>query len=356
MYMGAQIYISVSSSGDCGSFDQITPQPDEQSGDIRVRTVFVSGLGREVPVLGFGCASLGSRVSESQGLRALSYAFERGVGWYDVAPAYGDGEAEGILGKFLAGRRERVVVCTKFGIPRPVVSPLMRLFRPAARAMAKALPLLSRQPLRTHRPRSKSRLRADQIEGSVIESLRRLRTDFIDVLALEEPNPEDCLNEAILRELRRVLEKGYVRCVAIAGSPEAIAAGARAPEIFKIAQVADNPFVEALGRTKQAAGDGAKFFYVTHGVFGLGAHERLSHLLVGDGGRLGALASQLAYGPPFMAAEMLLDYAFAVNPDGAVLASMFTQAHIDTNCARARRPPRRDIGPFMQKFVIAAKQ
>ncbi len=320
-----------------------------------MRTVFVSGLGREVPVLGFGCASLGSRVSESQGLRALGYAFERGVGWYDVAPAYGDGEAEGILGKFLTGRRERVVVCSKFGIPRPVVSPLMRLLRPAARAMAKALPLLSRRKAGPIRIKYKNRLRAEQIEGSVIESLRRLRTDYIDVLALDEPSPQDCANEAVLRELRRVLEKGYVRCVAIAGSPEAVAVGARAPEIFKIAQLPDNPFMETLARTKHALVDGAKFFFVTHGVFGMGAHERLSHLLVGDGGRLGALASQLAYGPPFMASEMLLDYAFATNPDGVVLASMFTQAHIDTNCARAARPPRRDICPFMQKFVIAAK-
>jgi aryl-alcohol dehydrogenase-like predicted oxidoreductase len=319
-----------------------------------VRTVFVPGLGREVQVLGFGCASLGSRVSESQGLRALGYAFERGICWYDAAPAYGDGEAEGILGKFLAGRRERLVVCTKFGIPRPVVPPLTRLLRPAARAMAKALPQLSRRKASPNQINYKSRLRAEQIEGSVIESLRRLRTDYIDVLALDEPSPQDCANEAVLHELRRVLEKGYVRCVAIAGSPEAVAAGARAPEIFKIAQLSDNPFLETLARTKNALAD-AKFFLVTYGVFGMGAHERLSHLLVGDGGRLGALASQLAYGPPFMAGEMLLDYAFAANSGGVVLASMFTQAHIDTNCARAARPPRRDIGPFMQKFVIAAK-
>lgn len=321
-----------------------------------MRTVFVSGFGRDVPVLGFGCASLGSRVSETQGLRALNYAFERGVRWYDVAPAYGDGEAEGILGKFLSGRRDSVVICTKFGIPRPVVPPLMRFLRPAARALAKALPQLSgtRRKAGTNRIKYKNRLRADQIEGSVVESLRRLRTDYIDVLALDEPSPQDCTNEAVLRELRRVVEKGYVRCVAIAGSPEAVAAGARVPELFKIAQLADNPFFETVARTKSALAGDATFFFVTHGVFGFGAHERLSHLLVGDGGRLGALASQLAYGPPFMAGEMLLDYAFATNPDGVVLASMFTQAHIDSNCARAARPPRRDIGPFMQKFVISA--
>ena len=317
-----------------------------------MRTVFVSGLGREVSALGFGCASLGSRVSETQGLRALNYAFERGISWYDVAPAYGDGEAEGILGKFLSGRRDRVAICTKFGTPRPVVSPLMRLLRPAARAMAKVLPRLSGNPASSSQLWQKNRLHAEQIESSVIESLRRLRTDYIDVLALDEPSPQDCLNEAVLRELRRVIEKGYVRCVAIAGAPEAVLAGARAPGLYKIAQLPDNPFSQTVARVKDALAGDAKFFFVTHGVFG--AQDRLAHLLVGDGGRLGALASQLAYGPPFMASEMLLDYAFATNPEGVVLASMFSQAHIDMNCARASRPPRKDIGPFMQKFVIAA--
>ena len=321
-----------------------------------MRTVFFSGLGRQVSALGFGCAALGSRVSESQGLRALAYAFERGIVWYDAAPAYGDGEAEGILGKFLGGRRDRVVICTKFGNPRPVVSPLMRLLRPAARAMARALPRWEGKKASGNRTWNKDRLRADQIEGTVIESLRRLRTDYIDVLALDEPSPQDCGNEAILRELRGVLDKGYVRCVAIAGAPEALAAGARATELYKIAQLSDNPFSQTIARVKNApegGSGGAKFFFVTHGVFGMGAQERLSHLLVGDGGRLGALASQLAYGPPFMASEMLLDYAFAANPEGVVLATMFTQSHIDMNCARAARQPRKDIGPFMQKFIIA---
>jgi aryl-alcohol dehydrogenase-like predicted oxidoreductase len=320
-----------------------------------VRTVFVSGLSREVSALGFGCAFLGSRVSESQGLRALNYAFERGITWYDVAPAYGDGEAEGILGKFLGGRRDRVVICTKFGVPRPVVSPLMRLFKPAARAMAKALPHWGSRKAGAKRIGNKNRLHAEQIEGSVIESLRRLRTDYIDVLALDDPSPQDCTNEAVLRELRRVIQKGYVRSIAIAGAPEAIIAGGRAPDLYKIAQLPENPFSQTLAGVKDSLAVDAKFFFVTHRVFGAGALERLSHLLVGDGGRLGALASQLAYNPPFMASEMLLDYAFATNPEGVVLASMFNQAHIDMNCARAARKPRSDIGPFMQKFVIGAK-
>jgi Aldo/keto reductase family len=319
-----------------------------------MRTVFLSCLGREVSALGFGCASLGSRVSEAQGLRALGFAFERGVTFYDVAPSYGDGEAEEILGKFLAGRRGRVVICTKFGIPRPVVSPLMRLLRPAVRTAMRALPQFRGGAAADRRSANARGLHPEQIESSVVESLRRLKTDYIDVLALHEPSPEDCTNGAILRELRRMVDKGYVRCIAIAAGPPAVLAGARASDLYKIAQLSDSPFAPALAQVKTAFDGDTSLFFVTHGVFS--AHDLLSRLLIGDGGRLGALASQLGYGPPFMASEMLLDHAFAVNPDGVVLASMFTHAHIDMNCARARRLPRKDIGPFMQKFVIPAAQ
>jgi hypothetical protein len=317
-----------------------------------MRTVFVSSLGRDVSALGFGCAMLGSQISETQGLRALGLAFDRGVTWYDVAPPYGDGEAEEILGKFLAGRRDRVVVCTKFGIPRPVVSPLMRIVRPAARAFGKLFPPFRWGTVRAIRIANRDRLHPERIESSVVESLRRLRTGYIDVLALHEPSPQDCTSEAILAELRRMTEKGYARCIAIAGAPQAIIAGARAAELYKIAQLPNSAFISAVARMKDALGDDTELFFVTHSVFR--AHDLLSRLLVGDGGRLGALASQLGYGPPFMASEMLLDHAFAANPAGVVLASMFSQAHIDMNCARATRAPRKDIGPFMQKFVLPA--
>ena len=317
-----------------------------------MRTVVCPGLGREVSALGFGCAPLGSRVSEANGLRALGLAFERGVTWYDVAPPYGDGEAEGILGKFLAGRRDRVAICTKFGIPRQVVSPAMRFMRPAARAMARAFPQLHGGTTKLWAAGSRDRLRADAIESSVVESLTRLRTDYIDVLALHEPGPWECADDAILRELRRMIEKGYVRSLAIAGAPEAIINGARASERYQIAQLRDDPFAGTLAGLKGALAPDASLFFVSYSVFG--ALERLADLLVGGGGRLGALASQLGYGPPFMASEMLLDHAFAANPEGVVLASMFAPAHIEMNCARAARPPRKDIGPFMQKFVVAA--
>lgn len=319
-----------------------------------MRTVFVPPLQREVSALGFGCAPLGSLISETQGSRALRAAFDRGVTWYDVAPSYGDGEAEGILGRFLAGRRDKVAVCTKFGIPRPVLSPLMQFARPVMRAAGRLFASIRSGADKPGRLAKNDRFRPEQIESSVTESLRRLQTDYIDVLALHEPTPNVCVSEAILRELDRMIQKGYVRAVGIAGPPEAVAAGVCASPLYRVAQLAESPFAPAVPALKAAAGEQVPEFFVTHGVFA--AHDLLSRLLVGDGGRLGALASQLGYGPPFMAGEMLLDHALAVNPQGVVLASMFSQAHIHMNCARAARAPRKDIGPFMEKFVLPAAQ
>jgi aryl-alcohol dehydrogenase-like predicted oxidoreductase len=291
-------------------------------------------------------------VSEAQGRRALDCAFERGISWYDVAPSYGDGEAETILGKFLVGRRDRVAICTKFGILRPTISPMMRFLRPAARAVVKAFPRLRAGLVKARFNSDRAPLRAELIESSVVESLRRLRTDYLDVLALHEPSSAECVDDAILAAMRRVVEKGYVRCLSIAGAPEAIEAGTRASALFQAAQLADNLFQPAVEQLRAKLAGVASPFLITHGVFSVGAHERLSRLLVGDGGRLGALASQLGYGPPFMASELLLDYAFALNSEGVVLASMFQQAHIDLNCARASRLPRAEVSDFVRKTIL----
>ena len=76
--------------------------------------------------LGLGCASLGSRIGATAGLRALSAAHEAGLAWFDVAPAYGLGDAELLLGEFLKGRRQSVSVTTKVGVAPPERLRLMK--------------------------------------------------------------------------------------------------------------------------------------------------------------------------------------------------------------------------------------
>jgi aryl-alcohol dehydrogenase-like predicted oxidoreductase len=320
-----------------------------------MRTVVVPALEREVSALGFGCGQLGSWISETRGRRALDHAFERGVTWYDVAPFYGDGEAENILGRFAVGRRDKIVICTKIGGVRSRASAFKRILRPLARAALSLFPVLpgSEGPTNIIQARSET-LNAERLEAYVVESLCRLRTDCVDMLALHDPSPEDCTDPALIAALSRMVDKGYIRALAIDGSPQAIEAAVGAAAPFPIVQLRHTMFD---GPTPSLTIDPAKTpapFFVHYGVFGMAVLERLARLLVSDGGRLASLASQLGYGPPFMTSELLLDHAFATNPKGVVLVSMFDSSHIDRNCTRSERNPRTDVIPFVEKFILSA--
>ncbi|MFX6040902.1 aldo/keto reductase, partial [Acinetobacter baumannii] len=58
--------------------------------------------------LGFGCAPMLGRVGRKDSLRALAIAYDNGIRHFDVARSYGFGEAEALLGEFLAGKRQHV--------------------------------------------------------------------------------------------------------------------------------------------------------------------------------------------------------------------------------------------------------
>src|ERR1700735_4020739 len=77
-----------------------------------------------VSAVGFGCMSFGGfygPVNETDSMRALARALERGVDFWDTANVYGDGLCEQVMGKFLTedkSRRARVTLATKFAIRR----------------------------------------------------------------------------------------------------------------------------------------------------------------------------------------------------------------------------------------------
>jgi aryl-alcohol dehydrogenase-like predicted oxidoreductase len=69
----------------------------------------------EVSIVGLGCNNFGRRV-DAEGTRAVvDAALEVGVTFFDTAESYGGGQSEAFLGEALRGRRERVVLATKFG-------------------------------------------------------------------------------------------------------------------------------------------------------------------------------------------------------------------------------------------------
>jgi diketogulonate reductase-like aldo/keto reductase len=307
-----------------------------------IRRVALPGTALETSCLGFGCASLGSRVSARAGLAALAHAHEAGVTWFDVAPPYGAGEAEGILGQFLGDRRERICVLTKVGLAPPNRSALLRAAYAAARplvGLARGLRSRARR-LQATRKRVLD-ITPALIEGSLAQSLARLKTDRVEVFALHDPDPRTVADDAVVRALERVLARGQARHVGVAGDLEACLAATGPGLPYAVFQTGLTPGSNVAAEIQASAG--RPVTVIGHSVFGVdGTIDTVRARLRSDAGarellrKAGYDADHLETG----AGDLLLDAALAGNPAGVTLASMFKPSHLARNVARASAPPR----------------
>src|SRR4051812_12371290 len=144
-----------------------------------------SSLGRSglvVSVVGLGCNAFGSRV-DKDGVRSIvDAAFDAGVTLFDTADTYSLGASEELLGAALEGRRDDVVVATKFGMD------------------------MQGRNGADHGARASRRY----VRRAVEASLRRLRTDHIDLYQLHQPDLVTPLEET-LSALDELVTEGKVR-------------------------------------------------------------------------------------------------------------------------------------------------
>jgi D-threo-aldose 1-dehydrogenase len=168
--------------------------------------------------IGFGCAGLMREPSARKRQTLLGEAFDRGITHFDVARMYGLGAAEGELGRFARGRRESVVIATKFGIEPSAPGRLARLQGPARWLLARYPALRGYVKERSdtfHQPR---RYDAATARASLHTSLRELGTDYVDLLLIHDPSPQDNVDlPGICEFLEEVREAGQVRAWGIAG-------------------------------------------------------------------------------------------------------------------------------------------
>lgn len=317
-----------------------------------LRTVSVPGFDAPQSAIGFGCASLGSRISATAGERALGQAFDAGITWYDVAPPYGAGEAEQILGRFLRGRRDKVTVCTKVGLAPPARNGLMRAVYTLGRPFVGVLNEARRSFRRMSVTRNvKLTLTPELIERSLQNSLRQLGTDHVDVLALHDPGADDVVRPEIVDALERMVAKGYARRLGVAGKLVACEAALGDGLPFTVVQTADDPGAPPFPRLAQ------QFLRptatITHSILGVdGSMHRLVERLKHDGARRQMLAASGYDGPlAGMVASLLIDRALAANKYGVVLLSMFDAKHLQTNLARASTPVRGDAPALVARLL-----
>ena len=159
--------------------------------EMTYRRLGDSGL--VVSVVGIGCNSFGRSV-DAEGTRAVvDAAFDHGITLFDTADIYGEppGGSEELLGRALAGRRDDVVIATKFGMD-----------------MAGG-----------NGPDWGARGSRRYVRRAVEASLRRLGTDYIDLYQLHAPDPATPVAEtlAALDDLVRAGLVRYIGCSNFAG-------------------------------------------------------------------------------------------------------------------------------------------
>jgi aryl-alcohol dehydrogenase-like predicted oxidoreductase len=306
-----------------------------------MQQINVPNLDCAASVIGMGCASLGSRVGRREGLKALNRAFDVGVTWFDVAPSYGDAEAEIILGVFVRGKRDKVQICTKVGFRPAPTSFVMRAAKPIVRSVVGAVPMLRKYVTKARPTAAKLPITADMISTSLEASLQRLGTDHVDVLALHGAEADEVVRDDIVRELERIVSLGKAKTISIASSLEPALLGIARSSVYRLVQVANNPFQPSLAQAAERLPIGRPITFVTHSVYGaFGALHRLGEMIESNPSKQQMLRNE-GYGgmTEMLAAAFLADYALATNEVGVTLFSMLTGEHLDFNLSRLEQLP-----------------
>lgn len=143
-----------------------------------VRTHELGSSGLEVSRVGLGCNNFGRRL-DLEGTRAVvEAALAEGITFVDTADIYGGGKSEQFLGEILEGRRDEVVLATKFGMGEG------------------------------------GRGTRDYLRRSLAGSLERLRTDRIDLFYYHQPDGETSIAETI-EAMHELVEEGSVRAIGV---------------------------------------------------------------------------------------------------------------------------------------------
>lgn len=158
--------------------------------------------------LGFAHAHL---LDRSTRVALIHRALDLGITHFDTARFYGDGLSERTLGEVLSRQRSSVTIATKFGLlPTPLIGSAGR----AALPLRKARTLLSKLNLVQYPRRSYT---AATMRTALHDSLRALRTDYIDVYHVHEPLPDTQLSDNLIGELQRAKAAGAIRLLGVSG-------------------------------------------------------------------------------------------------------------------------------------------
>jgi aryl-alcohol dehydrogenase-like predicted oxidoreductase len=142
-----------------------------------------------VSALGLGCARIGGIFQGNAAgyLDLLSAARDAGITFFDTSDMYSQGESEKLVGQAFRKRRHMVVIASKAGYKLPGQRRLAARLKPFLRPLIRALKIKRSALPSSVRGAPSQDFSSAYLRGAVEASLRRLRTDYIDLLQLHSP-------------------------------------------------------------------------------------------------------------------------------------------------------------------------
>jgi aryl-alcohol dehydrogenase-like predicted oxidoreductase len=155
--------------------------------NMGIETVRIEGIATPVSRIGLGTWAIGGWMwggaDDAASIATIRNAVDSGINLIDTAPVYGFGHSEEVVGKALEGMRDRAVIATKVALEWPDGKP--------------------------RRNATATRIRAE-----IEDSLRRLRTDHIDLYQVHWPDPH-VPQEETAAELERLRREGKILAIGV---------------------------------------------------------------------------------------------------------------------------------------------
>jgi aryl-alcohol dehydrogenase-like predicted oxidoreductase len=314
-------------------------------------------LDRDLSVLGFGAAAVLGRTGRRESLQALAAASDAGINFFDTARSYGYGESEALLGEFFAGRRHSVVISTKFGIVPSRQSTWKQMAKPLARAVVRALPGV-RKNLRKHVAAQfqPGQFTVPILTKSVETSLKKLRTDYIDILLMHEASVAAIHDDDLLAAMQALRDSGKVRVIGASSEPE-IVADAAANEHLKAIQFPSHVGNGFARVGAQRTTDASMLKIVNHPFGGADGSLKLWACLehvASDTAVPASLRAKLLDHDGGLLADIALNIALGSDND-IVLATMMQPAHLQMNVAAVMKS-RFDVSELQELRTVLARR
>jgi aryl-alcohol dehydrogenase-like predicted oxidoreductase len=268
-------------------------------------------------ILGFGCAPILGAVGATQARRALDCAMDCGVNHFDLARSYGYGEAEGFMGRYLRGKRQHVVLASKFGIRANWKAQMLRPLKPWVRWMrtrrkdnVNTSPGLAAQNLnQADRFHDRIPLRGHAMRQSLHASLRALRTDYLDVFFVHEPREALEYQDELKGEAEKLKSEGKIRAWGLSFDWDSESFLKGSFDRFDLLQFNNSPGALHYDQVKTSRSELPNLFF-----------------------------SPFRSVPAGMTASEMLKQMYGDFPNSVVLCSMFQERHIQQNSQIASDP------------------